>query len=242
MKSARHLGVAAAAVAGLATALPSPAQMQPRTVPGAPAWYFGGGAGVSWPQFTGSDWNNVANGLNGAGFGPGLSQSTTNDSTAVAWKVFGGYRVMPYLGFEVGYTNFGRFDYNYSFSQAGVQTGTANMSWKGYSINAVAVPRLPINQGLFVQGKIGAAFTSVDNNISVNLPTLTQQTSQGKSKTNLLAGAGIGYDFPNGLGLLLEYEWYGKVGDQFTYSSTDGVQGTGQAQMQVITVNGLIRF
>jgi len=245
MKSVRRLGMAAAAVAGLMTALPSPAQQQPRTMPTAPAWYFGGGAGVSWPQFTGSDWNNVASGLNGVGLnggGPAFTQSSSHDNTAFGWKVFGGYRVNPYFGVETSYANFNKFDYNYQFQQAGVQTGTADMTYKSYSVNLALVPRLPLEQGLYVQGKIGAAFTRTENTVNMTLPTFTQQTSSSKSKTNLLAGAGLGYDFPNGLGVIVEYEYYGQVGTAFSYSPTDGIQGTGRANMNLFTASGMIRF
>ena len=245
MKSVRHLGMAAAAVAGLTTALPSPAQQQQRTMPTAPAWYFGAGVGVSWPQFTNSDWNNVASGLNSVGLnggGPPLTQSTTKDNTAVGWKVFGGYRVNPYFGVEASYAGLGSFDYNYTFAQGGVQTGTSDMSYKVYSVNVAVVPRLPLEQGLYVQGKVGAAFTRAENNFNLTLPTITEQASQSKSKTNLLAGAGIGYDFANGLGVIAEYEYYGKVGNSFTYSATGGIEGTGRADMNLFTVSGMIRF
>ena len=77
---------------------------------------------------------------------------------------------------------------------------------------------------------------------NLTLPTFTQGSSARRSKTNLLAGAGLGYDFSNGLGVLVEYEYYGKVGSSFSYSPTDGIQGTGQANMNLFTVSGMIRF
>lgn len=242
MISIKPLGLAIAAVVGLTAALPSPAQQKPRVMPSAPGAYFGGGAGLGLVSFNNSDFNNVASGLDSIPLGGGgLSQSTTKETTDFGWKVFGGYRFNPYIGLEGSYAYIGKFDYRYEFSQGGVQTGNANMSYEATSWNLAIVPRLPLENGLFVQGKIGAAFTRAENSINLSVPGFSQANSDSKSKTNLMAGAGLGYDFPNGLSVILEYEYFGQAGSQFSYG-TNGVQGTGRADLNLFTLNGLIRF
>jgi opacity protein-like surface antigen len=240
MQSTKYLGTAVATIAGLMTALPSPAQQ--RTMPSAPGAYFGAGAGVGYMSFKGSDFDNVASGLNSAGLGGGgLSQTTNRDTTDFAGKVFGGYRFNQYIGIEGSYVGFSTLDYNYQFQQAGLPAGSGNMSYKAWSWNVAAVPRFPLHQGLFVQGKLGAAFTTAENSINLTAGTFSQQSTEKKNRTNLLAGAGLGYDFPNGLSIIGEYEYYGQVGSAFNYNAS-GMSGTGRADMNLFTVSGMIRF
>src|SRR4249920_1958725 len=150
MMSKKSLGLAVAAIAGVAAALPSSAQQRPMA--SAPSWYFGAGLGASYASYD-SSWGNVANLLNQGGFGGGgLSQSTTRETTDFSWKVFGGYRFNPYIGVEGSYVNLGSLDYQYSFTQNGVQTGNAQMSYKVESWNLAVVPRYPFANGAFVQG------------------------------------------------------------------------------------------
>lgn len=242
MASTRALGMAVVAVAGLAVALPSPAQQQQRTMRTAPAFYFGAGAGVGWASWNNGDFNGVADGLNSVGLGGGgLSQSTTRESTAFAWKVFGGYRFNQYVGVEGSYVDLGKFDYQYQFNQAGTQVGTGNMSYEVASWNIAVVPRLPLENGLFLQGKVGAAFTRAENSFNLTANTYNQSGSDSKSKTNPYVGAGIGYDFPNGLSIIGEYEYFGKAGSAFSYGS-NGITGTGRADMNLFSVSGMIRF
>lgn len=240
MVSMRTLGMAVTAVAGLAFALPSPAQQRPMRT--APAFYFGVGAGVGWASWNNGDFGNVADGLNSVGIGGGgLTQSTTRESTAFGWKVFGGYRFNEYVGLEGSYVDLGKFDYQYQFNTAGVQTGTGNMSYEVGSWNIAVVPRLPLENGLFLQAKLGAAFTRAENSFNLTVPGFSQSGSDSKSKTNPYLGAGLGYDFPNGLSVVAEYEYFGQAGSPFSYG-TNGILGSGRADMNLFSVSGMIRF
>jgi len=210
-------------------------------MPFAPGAYFGAGLGASYYDFRNSDFDNLANNLNTAGLGGGgLTQSTNRDTTEVGWKVFGGYRFNQYIGVEGSYVDFGRINYDYQFSQAGAAAGSGTMKYSATSWNIAAVPRLPLQQGLFLQGKLGAAFTTAENNINLTAGTFTQAGTNKKSRTNLLAGAGIGYDFPNGLSIIGEYEYYGQAGNAFDV--TTGISGTGRADLNLFSVSGMIRF
>jgi len=241
MHSIKSLGLAVAAVSGLAIALPSPAQQQ-RPMRTAPAWYFGAGAGVGWASWNSGDFNGVADGLNSVGLGGGgLTQSTTRESTAFGWKVFGGYRFNQYFGVEGSYVDLGKFDYQYQFNQAGAQVGTGNMSYEVGSWNVAVVPRLPLEQGLYLQGKVGAAFTRAENSFNLTANTYNQSGSDSKSRTQPYLGAGLGYDFSNGLSVVAEYEYFGKAGSPFSYGS-NGITGTGRADMNLFSVSGMIRF
>jgi OOP family OmpA-OmpF porin len=242
MISKKSLGLAVAAISGLAVALPSPAQQQQRPMRTAPAWYFGAGAGVGWASWNSSDFNNVANGLNDFGLGGGgLTQSTTRESTAFGWKVFGGYRFSQYFGVEGSYVDLGKFDYKYQFNQGGTQVGTGEMSYEVGSWNIAVVPRLPLEQGLYLQGKVGAAFTRAENSFNLTANTYNQSGSDSKSRTQPYLGVGLGYDFQNGLSVIGEYEYFGKAGSAFSYGD-NGISGTGRADMNLFSVSGMIRF
>jgi OOP family OmpA-OmpF porin len=241
MTSMRPLGIAVATIAGLTAALPCPAQQ--RTMPSAPGPYFGVGAGVGYVSYNNNDFNNIANDFNNAGLGGGgLSQSTSRETTDFGWKVFGGYRFNQYFALEGSYVDFGKFDYQYQFNQGGAQTGNGNMSYNAFSWNIAAVPRYTLQEGLFVQGKVGAAFTTVENSFNMSVPGFTQQGSDRKSRTNFLVGAGIGYDFPNGLSIIGEYEYYGEAGSGFQVGSTGISSGTGRADLNLFSISGMIRF
>jgi hypothetical protein len=64
----------------------------------------------------------------------------------------------------------------------------------------VAVPRWPIAARASLYGKLGALFWQSDLERSFGNP------SNEPAGTDLLAGVGVQYEFPSGLGLLVEYE------------------------------------
>jgi opacity protein-like surface antigen len=244
MQQMTRLAVAVGAVAGLTTALPSPAQQarQPQAMRTAPAAYFGVGGGLAYANFQDSDFDLAgqanANGIGGGG----VTQTTSRSTNDFGWKVFAGYRLNPWFGVELGYTNFGKQEYRFDFFQGGAQVGDAKMDYEVQSVNLVAVPRYPFPNGAFVQGKLGAAFTRTENSFNVNVAGFPPSGSDKKSRTNVLAGIGLGYDFPNGLSIVGEYEYYGKVGEPINLNATDGIRGTGRADMNLWSVSGMIRF
>jgi hypothetical protein len=244
MNSLARLAVIAGACLGLTAPLPSTAQQAPRAFQIAPAFYFGAGGGITYADFNKSDFN-VAALANQAGVaGGGWSQGTDLGHLSASWKVFLGYRFNPYLAIEAAYAGLGSFDETIQLFQGGAYVGNANMKYGAYSINIAAVPRLPFPNGLFLQGKVGAAFVTAENtyNSTVTVPGLFLSPNSKKTTTNLLLGAGVGIDFPNGLSLLTEWEYYGEVGNATSISPVNGYTGTGRADLNVFTFSGMIRF
>ena len=140
------------------------------------------------------------------------------DETGFGWKLFGGYRFSPYFGLEGSYADLG--------------TTSGGVNYSMHSWNVAAVGRIPFGtSGFSLQGKVGAAFTRAQN------------FNATQYKTNPLVGAGVGYDFPNGVGVLAEAEWYGKVGDATAFDPTTGiVSGTGRADTFLFSVSTMLRF
>jgi len=145
------------------------------------------------------------------------------DSTGFGWKLFGGYRFSPYFGLEGSYADLGN--------------SSGGLRYAVHSWNLAAVGRLPFASGFSLQGKVGAAFTRAQST------PFGQSVGNHYYKTNLLLGGGVGYDFPNGLGVLAEAEWYGRAGDATAVDPTTGlITGTGRADSYLFSVSTMLRF
>ncbi len=149
---------------------------------------------------------------------PSLATNQGTDETGFGWKVFGGYRFTPNFGLEGAYVDLGK------------SSGTGNFS--AHSWNLSAVGRIPFASGFSLQGKLGASFNRA------------QGFNDTHYRTGVLVGAGVGYDFPNGFGVLAEYEYFGRAGDATTVNPTTGAvtSGTGRADLHLFSVSGLVRF
>jgi OOP family OmpA-OmpF porin len=201
-------------VIGLTAMDAAVAQQRPQGVPSAPAWYVGAGAGVSYYNMNSQDFNTTTiPSLAGQGI----------DETGLGWKIFGGYRFSPYFGLEGSYADLGN-------SSGGVKY--AVHSW-----NVAGVGRLPFGSGFYLQGKVGAAFTRTQST------PFGQTVGNTNYKTNVLLGGGFGYDFPSGVGVLAEAEWYGRTGNPTAFDPTTGlVSGTGRADSYLFSVSTMFRF
>lgn len=142
---------------------------------------------------------------------------TGMDNTGFAGKIFGGYRFSPYFGLEGGYADLGR------------ASGPAFFSVHSWTLAAVG--RIPFGTGFNLQGKVGAAFNRAQGFVDTHY------------RTGVLLGAGVGYDFPNGVGVLAEYEYFGRAGDATTVDpATGAITGTGRADVHLFSVSGMVRF
>jgi hypothetical protein len=145
------------------------------------------------------------------------------DSTGFGWKIFGGYRFNPYLGLEGSYADLG--------------SSSGGLKYAVHSWNIAGVGRIPFGTGFFLQGKVGAAFTRAESH------PVGQTVGNTSYKTNVLVGAGFGYDFSNGFGLLAEGEWYGRTGTATGVDPATGlVVGTGRADSYLFSVSSMFRF
>lgn len=199
-----------------------------------PHFYAGGGAGWGFGDFNSSDFSasSAASAIRTIpGIPAGGSLTGSSDETAVAWKLFGGYRFLEWLAVEASYANVGEFEYNY-FGTGTWALGSAHASYKVTSWNLAAVGILPLGQfGLY--GKLGAAFTKAKLDFKVTIPGASASDSESKSKTNFLWGLGGRWDFHQNWAAQLEYENYGTVG-----SSSD----TGRVKASAVYLNVLFKF
>jgi OOP family OmpA-OmpF porin len=124
--------------------------------------------------------------------------ATIRDSDDNAWKVFAGYRFLPYLGIEAAYIDFGnpgdRFD------SSGTD-GNYDVNVSGFAPSLIAtVPLGPVE--LFA--KVGQYYYDVDTHIDLDSPGPDIDTSY--SRNDFLWGGGVSLVVIERLELRAEYE------------------------------------
>ncbi len=104
------------------------------------------------------------------------------------------------FGVEVGYINFGKYE-----------EGDASFSntIKRQAFYIAGVGSLPVTDTFSVFAKLGVAANKYENNfVSVGF-----SESEEKTKTRSMVGLGLAYNFTKEIAGTLEYEYFGKVGD-----------------------------
>ncbi len=152
-------------------------------------WYAGGGLGV-------------ANGnLGGSSGAVGL---TARDSRSTSIKLLGGYQLTPNWGLEAQYADLGRFGYS---ACNGALCGSGGASARQWSVAAVGT--LPLSNNYYLMAKLGATRNEVRGG-GFCAGALCASAADG-SRSDLLTGVGIGYNFTPRLSMRVEYENFGKL-------------------------------
>ena len=163
-------------------------------------WYAGASIGQSSANFNGSDYS-LGN--------PGVAES--QDKTKTAYKIFGGYDFTRNWALEGGYAALGKPQYNYS----GLANGNAiveNSSWWLAGKGTV-----PLSDQFNVFAKLGLSYNKAQLSGTTDNPALQPYAvSASKSRSDLLAGIGGEYMATKKVGIRVEYECFGKFGDQTT--------------------------
>ena len=189
--------------------------------------YLGAGGGAARMKFKTDDF---ASGI------PGVQESK-DESDNKNYKIYFGARVDKYWALEVGRVSFGKFTHRYETSPSDFLVQEYKVT--GWSLSAL--PTLPLGRfSLF--GRIGIFRSSVSSMVSSSSGTLDTAlravgTPAGetftKTRKTTVLGAGMQIDFPGSLGLRVEYEDYGEVGDQ---------ENTGRARARLASASLFYRF
>jgi OOP family OmpA-OmpF porin len=215
--TAQRTHLAAAALAALLAAGPAAAQTS--------GWYIGGGPGFSTARFEQGDFTPLASG------------TYSVDDTDTAPRVFGGYRIAPNWGVEFGIAALGRFSHRFVGA-----TGTAVYHYDASAATVALAASLPLGGGVSLNGRVGAAFTAArlsrpsTSGSIVTTPPACDTTffdDCTSTKTNLYVGIGGQFDINPRWGVRLDYDNYGKFGEQFE---------TGRAKIEQWSANVLYRF
>lgn len=120
------------------------------------------------------------------------------DSDDNAWKVFGGYRFLPWLAVEAAYIDFGSPGDN--FDTSGTR-GNYRVKLSGFAPSLIAsVPLGPVE--LF--GKVGQYYYDVDTRIDLDSPGPDIDSSH--SRNDFLWGGGVAVVVAKRVELRAEYE------------------------------------
>lgn len=170
-------------------------------------------AGLLVPLFAYSASNNNPSGAYvGAGWGQfnldirnlsdvGTATSDITKSDDNAWKIFAGYRFIPYFALEGAYINFGKAGDRFQATTANGSNGNYRVDLSGFAPYAIGtIPLGPVE--LF--GKVGEYFYNVKVRADFDNPGPDVRSSH--SRTDFLYGGGIGVNIGEHLHLRGEYE------------------------------------
>jgi OOP family OmpA-OmpF porin len=180
-------------VFALALALGSPAafgQMMPRNT------YFGASIGQSHTTFDNAD------------FAPGAGNTSADDRNDTSWKLFLGYRFTPIWAIEGGYANHGNFSRTATGAAGTTRAVVENTSWFLAGKGTMA---LTPTIGLF--GKLGVTRNESDTGVTTTVAGATGGNASD-SRTGIMFGVGMEWAWTQSVSVRVEYEDYGKFGNQ----------------------------
>ena len=155
-----------------------------------------------------------AQGYIGGGFGSSKTTGidggglTGGNASKGLVKIYGGYQITPNWGVEAQYADLGRR----TVAVAGINAGSFGIS----QMSIAGTGTLPLALGFSLLGKLG---------VSSSRPTGSGVTSS--FKTSALIGVGMGYSITPALSARVEYEDFGKLGDQSNNGVNQSIRANG---------------
>jgi OOP family OmpA-OmpF porin len=188
------IGFAGLAISGAAMAQTRPAATPEQRI------YVGASLGQSKIKLDSADFS-------AAGFG---AATTSTDDTDSAYKLYAGYNFNRVWAIEGGYADLGEATFSMAAPGASGQAKVENHSWFVAGKGTWAVT----NQiGVF--GKLGLTRNKSELSLTVSPAAAFGGAATGSNtRTNVLWGVGAEYAFNRNVGLRVEYEDFGKFGDQ----------------------------
>lgn len=159
------------------------------TMPAAAQWYAGGGLGVANGSLGGSS---------------GALALAARDSRSTSFKLLGGYQFTPNWGLEMQFADLGRFGYS---ACSGAVCGSGSAALRQWSMAAVG--SLPLSNNYYLMAKLGATRNQVRSGDFCAGAVCA--AGAGGSRSDLISGIGLGYNFSPRVSLRLEYENFGKL-------------------------------
>jgi OOP family OmpA-OmpF porin len=157
------------------------------------------------------------------------------DDNAVGWKAYGGYRLNPNLGVELGYVSLGTISATRTMTAPG--TGVIHRSTKNAGLFADLVGTLPIGAGGFSAiGRIGGVYSHTRSHYSLSggvalTPGLDSRPAE--REINWKHGLGAQYELSRTAAARAEWERYARLGKDTT---------TGEHTADLFSINLHLRF
>ncbi|TMH39507.1 MAG: hypothetical protein E6H49_13415 [Betaproteobacteria bacterium] len=188
-------------------------------------WYTGLGVGVSRAQFYPLD------------FSSGGTFNETKNEYDAGFKGFIGHQINRNWGAELSYVIVGKFHYKYE-SGGITQDATYKVAGMGVSL----VPTVPFTRNFSVYGRLGGFFSQTRLTF-YNEGFVVGASSSGRQFSNVtfLSGFGAQYFFDGESGVRIEFENFGKVGNECSPSIPPGTC-TGRANAKMASANLIFKF
>ena len=125
------------------------------------------------------------------------------DEDDVGFKLFGGYRFLPWLSVEGMFVDGGNPEF-----RAAAGDETVKLGIEVRSLVAAAVFALPIGERAELFVKPGVAYWESTTVLGFSSPAFSDRFDDDDSGSAFFLGAGGGLEITENLGVRLEYEWF----------------------------------
>jgi len=142
----------------------------------------------------------------------------------IGYRHFGGYRFSPNWGVEVGYSDLGRGNDGERSVLEAQKLGAQTSAW---TLAGTGV--LPIGEAFSLQGRLGFSMATPDATLMT--PVIGAGSAFPRYRPTVLWGFGGQYDLSNRVGLRVDYNNFGRLGDE-----QNGVRS------DLWSVNAVVRF
>jgi len=186
-------------------------------------WYGGLELGRAHLGASGQD-------IDGAFASQGITGTAGIARNRTAWGLSLGYRASPYWGLEAGYEDFGRF--NYSDATTAPAADTIDGKYRAHAWSFAGLGYVPIGANWSLYGKAGLTRTRAELD-AASQTGATAPSGAAASRTGLLFGAGVNYDFSRSLFAKVGWDRYTRVGD---------AASTGRGDVDVVGLGIGFRF
>jgi OOP family OmpA-OmpF porin len=178
-------------------------------------WYVVGSVGQSkMKDFSKSDTDNA---LDSVGF---TTASSTLDDTSNGYKIQIGYHLVSNIAIEGGYVDLGKAKYKATGTVAG-NAATASADFKASGINIASIVSFPISDQFDLFAKLGLINGKVDEHASASIGGVSASDNSSSTDVKNIYGIGASYNFSKSIGVRVEFERFGKLGNSGTTDETD---------------------
>jgi OOP family OmpA-OmpF porin len=140
------------------------------------------------------------------------------DEDDFGFKVFGGYKFLPWFSVEGAYLDGGS-----PAITATTATESGRLGIEVQSLVAAAVFTLPLGDKFELFVKPGIAYWSSTASIRYSGPDFSDRYRDEENGSAFFLGAGAGFNFTGNLGARLEYEWF-EVAPKWDSDSEEFIQ------------------
>ncbi len=130
--------------------------------------------------------------------------SLATDRRDAGYKVFLGYQLNRYVGFELGYFNLGKQGSQVTTTPAG--TLTAEVRAQGANLDVVGT--LPLTTNLSALGRVGSAYTRTRSQFRGTGAVVVNNPNPSDRRADMKVGVGLQYAFTPGFMMRVEGERY----------------------------------